>query len=115
MCLQVAIRPQPDVRGRACSRRPFWSLMSRRGLNWRGRLVRYLIRIAALLLAGMLGAPAGAAPVRAAAGGDLAIVHARLYPAPGAAPIADATVIVRNGRIVAVGPGGAVRAPRRAP
>jgi imidazolonepropionase-like amidohydrolase len=59
------------------------------------------------VLAAILAAPAGAAPK-----GDLAIVHARLYPAPDARPIADGTVVVRNGKIVAVGPGGAVRAPR---
>jgi imidazolonepropionase-like amidohydrolase len=42
---------------------------------------------------------ADAAPV-----GDLAIVGARIYPAPGAAVIDDGTVLVRDGRIVAVGP-----------
>ena len=35
---------------------------------------------------------------------ELAIVGARVYPAPGEAAIANATVIVRDGRIAAVGP-----------
>jgi imidazolonepropionase-like amidohydrolase len=72
-----------------------------------GRLVRHLMLAAVLLLASLLAAPAGAAPR-----GDLAIVHARVYPAPDAGPIADATVVVRNGKIVAVGPSERVRAPR---
>ena len=35
--------------------------------------------------------------------GELAIVGARIYPAPDAAPIDDGVVIVRGGRIVSVG------------
>ncbi len=35
---------------------------------------------------------------------DLAIVDARIYPAPDAAPIEHGTVLVRDGRITAVGP-----------
>lgn len=34
---------------------------------------------------------------------DLAVVGARVYPAPDAAPIDDATVLIREGRIAAVG------------
>jgi imidazolonepropionase-like amidohydrolase len=45
-------------------------------------------------------------------GSDLALVHARIYPAPDAAPIADGTVLIRDGRIVAVGPGSAVAIPK---
>jgi imidazolonepropionase-like amidohydrolase len=41
---------------------------------------------------------------------ELAIVGARVYPAPGAAPIADATVLVRNGVIAGVGPSSTVHA-----
>ncbi len=42
---------------------------------------------------------------------DLAIVGARAYPAPDAAPIEDATVLVRDGRIAAVGPRASVAVP----
>ena len=34
---------------------------------------------------------------------DIAIQHARVWPAPGAAPLVDATVLVHDGRIAAVG------------
>lgn len=43
---------------------------------------------------------------------DLAVVGARVYPAPEAAPIEDATVWIRNGRIAAVGPRESVVVPR---
>lgn len=36
--------------------------------------------------------------------GDLALVGARIYPAPGAAPIADGVVLIRETRIASVGP-----------
>jgi len=36
---------------------------------------------------------------------DIAVQHALVYPAPGAAPLADATVLIHEGRIAAVGPG----------
>ena len=39
-----------------------------------------------------------------ARGGDLAIVGATVYPSPDAAPIANATVLTRDGRIERVGP-----------
>jgi imidazolonepropionase-like amidohydrolase len=42
---------------------------------------------------------------------DLAIVGAQVFPAPDAAPIADATVWVRDGRIAAVGPRDTVTLP----
>lgn len=47
-----------------------------------------------------------------AAAQELAIVGARVFPAPDAAPIDDATVWVRDGRIVAVGPRDAVTLPK---
>ncbi|MDR0181874.1 amidohydrolase family protein [Lysobacter arvi] len=47
-----------------------------------------------------------------AAAQTLAIVGARVYPAPDAAPIDDATVLVRDGRIAAVGPRKRVDVPR---
>jgi imidazolonepropionase-like amidohydrolase len=36
---------------------------------------------------------------------DVAVVHATVYPAPGAKPLDDATVLVHDGRIAAVGRG----------
>lgn len=42
---------------------------------------------------------------------DLAIVGARAYPAPDAAPIEDATVLVRDGKIAAVGARASVVVP----
>lgn len=35
---------------------------------------------------------------------DVAVVGARVYPAPDATPLDDATVLIRQGRIVAIGP-----------
>lgn len=46
-----------------------------------------------------------------AAAQDLAIVGARVFPSPEAAPIADATVLLRGGRIAAVGPRKSVALP----
>lgn len=65
-----------------------------------------------ILLACMLLAAACSATVRdeAPAAQELAIVGARVYPAPGVAPLADATVIVRNGVIAEVGPAASVKA-----
>lgn len=42
---------------------------------------------------------------------DLAVVGARVYVAPDAAPIDDGTVLIQHGRIVAVGPRGKVVVP----
>ncbi|QCO68818.1 amidohydrolase family protein [Luteimonas yindakuii] len=50
----------------------------------------------------------------AVAAADLAITGARVYPAPDAAPIDNATVLVRDGRIVAVGAADEVRVPEGA-
>jgi imidazolonepropionase-like amidohydrolase len=44
-----------------------------------------------------------------ATAGDLAIVHARIYASPGTPAIEDGSVIVRNGRITAVGPAARIR------
>ncbi len=38
-----------------------------------------------------------------ARGADLMLTHARVYPSPGAAPLVDATVVVKDGSIAAVG------------
>jgi imidazolonepropionase-like amidohydrolase len=42
---------------------------------------------------------------------NLALVGARIYTSPTAAPIEDGTVLIRNGRIVAVGPRDEIRVP----
>ncbi len=42
---------------------------------------------------------------------DLAIVDARVYPAPDAAPIEPGTVLMRDGRITAVGPSATLTVP----
>ena len=46
---------------------------------------------------------------------DLALVHAKIYPSPTAAPIADGTILVHNGRIQAVGPAGKIKIPASSP
>jgi imidazolonepropionase-like amidohydrolase len=56
------------------------------------------MKLDAIILAaivGMTGAQGHAA--------DIAIEHARVWPTPGAAPLVDATVLIRDGRIAAVG------------
>lgn len=62
-----------------------------------------------LALVGLVAA-ACATPAPEQAVSELAIVGARVYPAPGVAPLVDATVIVRDGVIAEVGPASAVRA-----
>jgi imidazolonepropionase-like amidohydrolase len=49
-----------------------------------------------------------------AAAKDLAITGAKVYPSPTVAAIENATVVVHDGRIVAVGPAGKIRVPRGA-
>ena len=57
------------------------------------------MKLQAIILAAVVGI-AGAG-CRAA---DVAIEHAKVYPSPGAAPLVDATVLIHDGRIAAVGP-----------
>lgn len=45
---------------------------------------------------------------------DVALTHARIYAAPDAAPLADGTILIHDGRIAALGAGGTVRVPRDA-
>lgn len=40
----------------------------------------------------------------APASADVAIVGAKIYPSPGAPPLTDATIVMRDGKIIAVGP-----------
>ena len=63
--------------------------------------------LALIGLTAMAGAGA-AKPYQA----DLAITGARIYPAPDAAPIDDGVVIVRGGRIAALGPRSKIAVPK---
>ena len=67
--------------------------------------IRHCLRAATLFLA-VLSAPAAAS--------EIAIVGARIYPAPDAAPLDDATILLRDGRITAIGPRAAVTVPKSA-
>lgn len=62
--------------------------------------------LVAVLALGAVSAPSAVAQ-------DLAIVNARVLPAPDAEPLADATVLVRDGRIAAVGDAGGIDVPGR--
>ncbi len=46
--------------------------------------------------------------------GDLALVGGKVYPTPQAVPIKNATVLIRNGKIVAVGESDAIEVPKSA-
>jgi hypothetical protein len=62
-------------------------------------------------------AAVGAAIQKAVPGADdkvVAYVRAKVYQAPARAPIADATILVQGGRILAVGPSGSIAVLERA-
>lgn len=71
-------------------------------------------RLAGLVLAVLAAVPAGGCrrhdPARTARG-DLALVNARLLASPSAAPLDDAVVVVRDGRITAAGPRSGIALP----
>ncbi len=68
--------------------------------------MRNLLSFAVLLLVAL---PASAAPP------DVVLVHARVYPAPGATPLENAMVVVHDGKIVSLStPRRPVRVPRGA-
>lgn len=67
------------------------------------------MRVCLAVLALGVAALAGPAMAR-----DLAITGARVYASPEAAPLENATVVVRDGRIVAVGASARVRPPKGA-
>lgn len=73
---------------------------------WRGHA-------AMLLVIGMFVNAAGQAK-RADTPEELAIVGARIYSSPEATPIAGGTILIRNGRILAVGPSSEIVVPRSA-
>lgn len=52
--------------------------------------------------------------VAPAAAADLAIVNAKVYPSPDAQPLADATVVMRDGKIVALGPSAEIQPDKSA-
>ena len=69
--------------------------------------MRNALTFIALLIMAIVGSPAAAS--------DLLLVHARVYPAPGAAPLENATVLVHDGRIVSLSmPRHPLRVPRGA-
>ena len=68
----------------------------------RYRETALMFRLIAALLCLLASLPAAA---------DLAIINARIYPSPEAEPIARGSVVMREGRIVAVGPAGEVAVP----
>ena len=46
---------------------------------------------------------------------DLVIIGAKVYPSPTAAPIDNAVIVIRDGKIVDIGPDGRVKAPKGIP
>lgn len=64
--------------------------------------------------AAMIAAILGIAITGSANAADLALTHARIYAAPNAAPIADGTILIHDGRIAAVAKQGAAHVPRDA-
>lgn len=52
-----------------------------------------------------------AACMEVAHGDDLALLHARIYASPAAAPIADGTLLIHDGLLRALGPSGTVTVP----
>lgn len=58
-------------------------------------MIRFLLLVPGLILAAAIALPVSAA--------DLAIVNARILPAPDAEPVAAGAVLVRDGRIAALG------------
>jgi hypothetical protein len=63
--------------------------------------------------AAIFAATLGVAMTGATNAADLALTHARIYPSPDAAPIADGSILIHDGRIAAVA-AGTLRVPRDA-
>ena len=73
------------------------------------RSIGHRIRQAAFVVVA-IGA-AFTAAVSTANAADLALNHARIYPSPGGAAIADGTILIHDGTIAAIGTNGAVHVP----
>lgn len=71
--------------------------------------IKHCIHRAAIFTAAL-----GVALTGTANASDLALMHARIYPSPDGAPIADGTILIHDGRIAAVAKQSAVRVPRDA-
>jgi hypothetical protein len=67
--------------------------------------MRIHVRLSILLLLAFVSNPCSFAS-------DLALVHAKVYSSPTSPPIEDATILVHNGRIRAVGPSANIKLPR---
>ena len=75
---------------------------------------RHAALIVLLVLAAGSLMHARAQSLRADRNNTLALVGARIYPSPSENPIDDGVVLIRNGRVVAVGARGRIRVPRNA-
>ncbi len=73
------------------------------------RLLRSIVLVSLML--GMILASTSRKHAFAAEGKTLALVGAKIYPSPTEAPIADGVVLVRDGKVAAVGKEGTVRIP----
>jgi imidazolonepropionase-like amidohydrolase len=78
----------------------------RRNLRRRWWLTALIVLVPAAgpAVASSAGAASGASPAASGASPALALVGARIYPAPDAAPILDGTIVVAGGKILSVGP-----------
>jgi imidazolonepropionase-like amidohydrolase len=68
-----------------------------------------LMRIRFVLPVFLLGTLLACGPIRSS---DLALVHAKIYPSPTEPAIEDGTILVRDGRITAIGPSATTKPPR---
>ena len=71
--------------------------------------IKHRMRRAAIFTAALCVALSGTANAA-----DLALMHARIYPSPDGAAIADGTLLIHDGRIAAIANQSAVRVPRDA-
>ena len=67
------------------------------------------MRIRFVLPVFLLGTLLTCGPIRSS---DLALVHAKIYPSPTEPAIEDGTILVRDGRITAIGPSATTKPPR---
>ncbi|QUD90322.1 amidohydrolase family protein [Phenylobacterium montanum] len=80
-------------------------------ISWRPRLVQHRqLHLGRVLSCLIFAISLNASPACAQAV-ETALEHARIYPSPDAAPISDGTILIRGGKIAAVGPADEVRVP----